>query len=90
MSDKSLWERIVQLSIAAGERVLAPIERFIGSRSLVGEATFFENDRFPWIKEIEANWDDDQGRAGAGPGGQGGAAELPRHLQGPDRDHRRR
>ncbi len=56
MSQKSLWERTVELTIAAGERILAPIERFIGRRSLVGDATFFDNDRFPWIAEIEANW----------------------------------
>jgi aspartyl/asparaginyl beta-hydroxylase (cupin superfamily) len=55
-SHKSLWERTVELTIALGERLLAPVERFIGERSLVGEATFFENDRFPWIAEIEANW----------------------------------
>ena len=53
---KSTWERTVDLTIAVGERVLAPIERFIGRRSLVGDATFFENDRFPWIERIEANW----------------------------------
>jgi beta-hydroxylase len=53
---KSLWERTVELTIAAGERILAPVERFIGKRSLVGDATFFENDRFSWIAEVEANW----------------------------------
>jgi ornithine lipid ester-linked acyl 2-hydroxylase len=52
-----MWNRIVQWTIAVGERILAPIERFIGRRSLVGEATFFANDRFPWIAEIEANWE---------------------------------
>jgi beta-hydroxylase len=56
MADKSPWERTVELTIAAGEQVLAPIERFIGRRSLVGDTTFFANDRFPWIAEIEANW----------------------------------
>lgn len=56
MSEKSLWERTVELTIAAGERVLAPIEKFIGRKSLVGEATFFPNDRFPWIAEVEASW----------------------------------
>lgn len=53
---KSTWERTVELTIALGEKLLAPVERFIGKRSLVGEATFFENGRFPWIAEIEANW----------------------------------
>lgn len=57
MRRKTLWERTVELTIAAGERILAPIERFIGERSLVGDATFFENERFPWVAHIEANWD---------------------------------
>ena len=35
---------------------LAPIERFIGKRSLVGDATFFPLERFPWVKHIEDNW----------------------------------
>jgi ornithine lipid ester-linked acyl 2-hydroxylase len=52
-----MWNRIVQWTIAAGERILAPIERFIGRRSLVGEATFFANDRFEWIAQIEAGWE---------------------------------
>jgi aspartyl/asparaginyl beta-hydroxylase (cupin superfamily) len=53
---KSLWERTVELTIAIGERMLAPIERFIGRRSLVGEATFFPTERFPWVQRIEDNW----------------------------------
>jgi aspartyl/asparaginyl beta-hydroxylase (cupin superfamily) len=53
---KSLWERTVELTIAVGEHVLAPVERFIGKRSLVGDATFFANERFPWIERIEADW----------------------------------
>jgi len=51
-----MWNRVVQWTIAVGERILAPIERFIGRRSLVGDETFFDSDRFPWIAEIEANW----------------------------------
>jgi beta-hydroxylase len=53
---KSAWERTVELTIAAGERILAPIERFIGRRSLVGDATFFPLERFPWVEHIEDNW----------------------------------
>jgi len=56
MQKKSLWERTVELTIALGERILAPVERFIGKRSLVGDATFFDDSSFPWIGEIEANW----------------------------------
>ena len=55
MAKKSLWERTVELTIAAGERILAPIERFIGRRSLVGDATFFPLERFPWVAHIEQN-----------------------------------
>jgi beta-hydroxylase len=53
---KSSWDRIVQWTIALGERMLAPIERFIGKRSLVGDATFFPLERFPWVSHIEENW----------------------------------
>ena len=56
MSSKSLWERTVQATIAFGEWVLAPIERWIGRRSLVGDATFFPLERFPWVEHVEANW----------------------------------
>lgn len=52
---KSSWDRVVQLSVSAGERVLGPVERFIGKRSLVGDATFFPEERFPWVKRIEEN-----------------------------------
>jgi ornithine lipid ester-linked acyl 2-hydroxylase len=53
---KSLWERIVEWTVAIGERALIPIERFIGRRSLVGDATFFPLERFPWVAHIEENW----------------------------------
>jgi ornithine lipid ester-linked acyl 2-hydroxylase len=52
-SPKSLWERVVQMTISVGERALAPVERFIGRRSLVGDATFFPLERFPWVEHIE-------------------------------------
>jgi ornithine lipid ester-linked acyl 2-hydroxylase len=51
-----MWERIVQWTIVAGERILAPVERFIGRRSLVGDEAFFPLERFPWVEHIEANW----------------------------------
>jgi beta-hydroxylase len=53
---KTAWERTVELTIALGERVLAPVERWIGRRSLVGDATFFGLERFPWVAHIEGNW----------------------------------
>jgi beta-hydroxylase len=57
MTRKTLWERVVGLTIFLGERILAPIERFIGGRSLVGDATFFPLERFPWVRHIEDNWE---------------------------------
>jgi aspartyl/asparaginyl beta-hydroxylase (cupin superfamily) len=54
---RSLWERTVDFTIVAGEKVLAPIERFIGRRSLVGDATFFPLERFSWVKHVEDNWE---------------------------------
>ncbi len=57
MQQKSLWDRTVELTIKVGEAILAPIERFIGRRSLVGDATFFPLERFPWVAHIEANWE---------------------------------
>jgi aspartyl/asparaginyl beta-hydroxylase (cupin superfamily) len=53
---KTLWERVVEWTIAIGERVLAPVERFIGRRSLVGDATFFPLESFPWVAHIEESW----------------------------------
>ena len=54
--EKSRWDRMVELTIAVGEQILAPIERWIGRRSLVGDATFFPVERFPWIAHVEENW----------------------------------
>jgi beta-hydroxylase len=54
--DKSVWERTVEVTIAVGERLLAPVERFIGRRSLVGDDTFFDEASFPWIERVQDNW----------------------------------
>ncbi len=54
---KSLWERVVDWTTAVGERILAPVERFIGRRSLVGDEQFFPLDRFPWVEHVETNWE---------------------------------
>ena len=55
-SERTVWERTVELSISAGERALAPVERFVGRRSLVGDSPFFPVERFPWVGGIEAHW----------------------------------
>jgi aspartyl/asparaginyl beta-hydroxylase (cupin superfamily) len=51
----TLWDRTVKATIYVGTRVLVPVERWIGRRSLVGEATFFDRELFPWIEHVEAN-----------------------------------
>ncbi len=89
MSGGSLWDRLVALTIKVGEWVLAPVERFIGRRSLVGDETFFPVDRFPWVKHIEANWHVILQELEGVLAGPRRASELPGHLQGSDRDHRR-
>lgn len=33
------------------------MERFVGRRSLVGDETFFPVERFPWVSEVERNWE---------------------------------
>lgn len=52
-----MWDRLVALTIAAGERLLAPIERWVGRRSLVGDEPFLPVQRFPWVAEVERNWE---------------------------------
>jgi ornithine lipid ester-linked acyl 2-hydroxylase len=52
-----MWNRVVQWTILVGERILAPIERFIGRRSLVGDEAFFPLERFPWVEQVERNWE---------------------------------
>ena len=56
MDRQAVWDRAVALTTELGERILAPIERFIGKRSLVGDATFLPLERFPWVGHIEDNW----------------------------------
>jgi ornithine lipid ester-linked acyl 2-hydroxylase len=51
-----LRQRIVDGTIAFGERVLPPLERWIARQSPVGDATFFDTARFPWIAPMEENW----------------------------------
>ncbi len=55
-SERTPWERTVEFTVSAGERVLAPVERFVGERSLVGDSPFFPVERFPWVDGIEAHW----------------------------------
>ncbi len=51
-----MWEHAVQATVVIGERILAPIERWVGRRSLVGDTPFFDVDRFEWVKPLEEQW----------------------------------
>ena len=57
MAQKSLWERTVELTIAVGERDPRADRALHRQRSLVGDATFFAAERFPWVEHIEQNWE---------------------------------
>lgn len=53
---EALRQRVVDGTIAFGERVLPPFERWIARQSPVGDATFFDTALFPWIAPLEENW----------------------------------
>jgi beta-hydroxylase len=52
----TLRERVVQATVAFGEAALPPLERWLGRSSLVGDQPFFDNETFPWAKQLEAGW----------------------------------
>ena len=49
-------ERVVTVTAEQGVKFLAPIERWIGRRSPVGNTPFVELDQFPWVAELESHW----------------------------------
>ncbi|HEX2015641.1 MAG TPA: aspartyl/asparaginyl beta-hydroxylase domain-containing protein [Solirubrobacteraceae bacterium] len=51
-----LRQKVVEGSVAFGEAVLPPLERWLAKHSMVGDRTFFEVDEFPWALELERNW----------------------------------
>jgi ornithine lipid ester-linked acyl 2-hydroxylase len=56
VSRGAVWDRVVYWTVKIGERILAPIERFVGRRSLVGDEAFFPVERFPWIAKVQDDW----------------------------------
>jgi aspartyl/asparaginyl beta-hydroxylase (cupin superfamily) len=52
----ALGERMAAWSVGVGERILAPIDRYVGRRSLCGDAPFFEPAQFSWTVELERGW----------------------------------
>ncbi|MDQ8045750.1 MAG: aspartyl/asparaginyl beta-hydroxylase domain-containing protein [Solirubrobacteraceae bacterium] len=48
--------QLVELSTKTGRHLVAPIERWIGRHSPVGDTPFYDDAQFPWIEEIEAHW----------------------------------
>jgi aspartyl/asparaginyl beta-hydroxylase (cupin superfamily) len=49
-------ERVVTASAVLGVVVLAPVERWIGRRSPVGDTPFYDVAQFPWVAELERHW----------------------------------
>jgi ornithine lipid ester-linked acyl 2-hydroxylase len=49
-------ERLVAWTVAAGEKALTPLERWLGKSSLVGDQPFFDVEQFPWAQGLERDW----------------------------------
>jgi beta-hydroxylase len=52
----SLREKTVAWTVTLGEKVLTPLERWLGSSSRVGDRPWFEVADFPWASTIERDW----------------------------------
>ncbi|HTN25244.1 MAG TPA: aspartyl/asparaginyl beta-hydroxylase domain-containing protein [Solirubrobacteraceae bacterium] len=48
--------RVVTVSAELGVFVVAPVERWIGRRSPVGDTPFYDPAQFPWVAELERHW----------------------------------
>ena len=46
-----------QLVLNVGEGLMRQVEKLFAIHSLVGDRTFFEPEQFPWVAELEENWD---------------------------------
>jgi ornithine lipid ester-linked acyl 2-hydroxylase len=55
-SSDVLRQRLVNGTVAFGERVLPPFERWIARHSTVGDAAFFDPAQFAWVAPLQANW----------------------------------
>jgi len=53
---RPLPDRLVAATAAVGERLLSPIERLLGSRSLLGDRPFFDPRDLPWTARLEEGW----------------------------------
>jgi beta-hydroxylase len=49
-------QKLVDGSVAFGEAVLPPLERWLARHSTVGDRTFFDVEEFPWARILEQNW----------------------------------
>jgi len=53
---EQIRQKLVEGSVALGEAVLPPLERWLARHSAVGDGTFFDPAEFPWAAELERNW----------------------------------
>jgi beta-hydroxylase len=53
---QALRQKLVDWTIIVGEKILMPIERWLGRMSLVGDKTFHSVEEFPWARKLESDW----------------------------------
>lgn len=53
---QSLSEKYRQFVLTQGENSIRKLENLIGRYSLMGDATFFDPYHYPWVADLEANW----------------------------------
>jgi beta-hydroxylase len=51
-----LWDRVLALSNAAGDRVLRVVNRLIARASVLPDQPFYDASTFRWVAPIEADW----------------------------------
>jgi beta-hydroxylase len=51
------WERVLSWTNFVGDRVLKFIDRLIARQSIVATTPFLDPAGFPWVRDIEANWE---------------------------------
>ena len=54
--DTTRWERFVKPIMRLGLKARLVLERAVVRYSIYGDKTFFDNEDFPWTKNLEANW----------------------------------
>jgi beta-hydroxylase len=54
---EKLWERLLALTNQVGDKLLKLIDKGIAKQSVIPTTPFLDPAQFPWVREIEANWE---------------------------------